>query len=62
MQSPSFSDKSNNYEQLVNKPTHDKGRIIDHFYVSPELKNLVDFTSMFKYYTDHSAFHIQIKN
>ena len=53
--------KMANFHQLVDKPTHTAGRTIDHLYVSPELKKHVEFTVMFKYYTDHSAFHVQIK-
>ena len=52
--------KRNNYHQLVQEPTQAAGRTIDHLYVSPALKDAIDLVTMFKYYSDHCAFHVKI--
>ena len=45
--------------QIVDEPTHQEGRLIDHCYVPLALKDNFDVQIMFKYYSDHAG--IQIK-
>ena len=43
------------FEQMVNKPTHDSGTIIDHVYVSQTVNTIqTDVTDCF--YSDHDCF------
>ena len=44
--------------QIVNRPTHTEGGIIDHCYVNTEWKNKIEVDYIFPYYTDHSGFCI----
>ena len=43
--------QSMGFKQMVNKPTHDSGTIIDHVYVTNSLKIVTDVTDC--YYSDH---------
>ena len=47
--------------QMISQPTHHEGRILDQLYVSKEFKDKIDFTVQFKYFSDHAAFQIKIK-
>lgn len=47
--------------QMVECPTHQAGRIIDHIYVSSEFMNYIELNVMFKYYSDHAALQIKFK-
>ena len=47
--------------QMVNEPTHVEGRTLDHLYVSSELYDKVTIDVQFKYYSDHSALQIKLK-
>ena len=46
--------------QLVTKPTHDKGRCIDHCYVPLDMKNKVVVEQHSRYYSDHDALCINL--
>jgi endonuclease/exonuclease/phosphatase family metal-dependent hydrolase len=48
------------FEQLVNKSTHDRRRTIDHCYVSKELKNNTKLKQYSPYYSDHDALCITV--
>ena len=46
-----------NYALVVTKPTHIKGNLIDHIYISNSLISMLDFeiTTVTIYYSDHAA-------
>ena len=46
---------SQGLKQMVKRPTHIGGGMIDHCYVSHELKDSVKIDYFFTYYTDHAA-------
>ena len=46
---------TNNLKQMINSPTHEKGRIIDHFYCPSLLEDIVDVKLVYPFFTDHSA-------
>ena len=46
---------SNNMKQMIDSPTHEKGRIIDHFYCPSLLEDFVDVKLVYPFFTDHSA-------
>ncbi len=48
----------NNLKQLVSFPTHDKGNILDHLYVSSYLANNVSHTHHYLYFSDHDCHNI----
>ena len=48
-------------ENLVTQPTHDKGRIIDHFYVPKDLKDKFKLTIHSPYYSDHDALCVKFE-
>ena len=52
--------KKSNLVQIVQQPTHQEGRTIDHIYVSSNVKNRINFKVVFKYFTDHAALQIKI--
>ena len=52
--------KKKNMVQLIDGPTHEAGRTIDHLYVSDQAKECIEFSTVFKYYTDHAAIQIKI--
>ena len=41
--------------QIVNRPTHVEGGIIDHCYVNADWKYSIKIDYIFPYYTDHAA-------
>ena len=43
------------YSQLIQTPTHNRGRIIDHLYVHESLINHINFKLHYPYYSDHAA-------
>ena len=46
--------RSQGFKQMVNKPTHDSGKIIDHVYMSQTLHTMqTDVTDC--YYSDHDC-------
>ena len=47
--------------QVINQPTHKEGRTLDHLYLSEQLKEKLEYDIQFKYYTDHSAIQMKIK-
>ena len=51
--------KEKKLSQIVESPTHQAGRIIDHLYVSSEFMNCIELNVMFKYYSDHAALQIK---
>ena len=52
--------KSIDLHQIVQEPTHEEGRTIDHIYATQQLKSRISVTNVFKYFTDHSAFQIKL--
>ena len=46
--------------QIVNRPTHIEGGIIDHCYVKADWKNAIGVDYIFPYYTDHAAICISL--
>ena len=50
------------FEQLINEPTHDKGRMIDHCYVPVSVKDKIQVGTHSPYYTDHDAICISFKS
>ncbi len=51
----------NNLKQLVSLPTHDKGNIIDHLYVSYDLANTASHSHHYLYFSDHDCLAMSIK-
>ncbi len=51
----------NNLEQLVSMPTHDKGNILDHLYVSLDLVNNVSLSHHSLYFSDHDCLVVNIQ-
>ena len=49
-------------QEMIHEPTHHAGRTIDHLYVSPSLVEKLEVKLMFKYYSDHAAMQIKLKN
>ena len=47
---------------MVKSPTHDKGRIIDHFYVPKEVSEKMLVKLAYPYFTDHAAICIKFVN
>ena len=54
--------KKENYSQLIMKPTHTEGNILDHAYVRDKQK-VLKFTAevQTKYYTDHRGLALIVK-
>ena len=48
------------FDQLVKVPTHDRGNIIDHVYVSPGLKGRVMVDKTCVYHSDHDLLTIKV--
>ena len=46
---------SKGLEQLINVPTHEKGRTIDHLYITKESKERIAVKVTYPYYSDHAA-------
>ncbi len=51
----------NNLKQLVSLPTHDKGNILDHLYVSFDLANNVSHSHHCLYFSDHDCLAMTIQ-
>ncbi len=51
----------NNLKQLVSLPTHDKGNIIDHLYVSFDVANNVSHSHHYLYFSDHDCLAMSIQ-
>ena len=49
-------------QEMIHEPTQIAGRTIDHLYVSPNLVEKLEVKLMFKYYSDHAAMQIKLKN
>ena len=49
-----------NFNQLVMKPSHERGNIIDHVYVSPGLQGRVKVEKTCMYYSDHDLLTIKV--
>ena len=47
--------------QMIDIPTQQEGGTIDHLYLSKDLEELVEIKIMFKYFSDHAAFQLKIK-
>ena len=47
--------ESNDLNQLITQPTHDKGRTIDHFYSPKWLIDNLDIQVIYPFFTDHAA-------
>ena len=41
--------------QMINSPTHEKGRTIDHFYCPNTLSDIVNVNLVYPFFTDHAA-------
>ena len=53
--------QDNKFEQLIEKPTHIGGNIIDHLYVNPQMKDLsVQILQKPVPYSDHYALYLKI--
>ena len=50
------------YEQLVKVPTHNRGNIIDHVYVSPGLQGRVEVDKTCVYFSDHDLLTIKVSS
>ena len=48
------------FSQLVEEPTHDKGNIIDHVYVSEDLLHRATCDLHYVYYSDHQVVCVNI--
>jgi hypothetical protein len=46
--------------QIVQEPTHEDGRTLDHFYVPNRWKDSINLNVEFKYYSDHAALSIEL--
>ena len=46
--------------QIVNRPTHIEGGIIDHVYIMKNMKDIIEVNYMFPYYTDHISICLSI--
>ena len=46
--------------QMVEEPTHEDGRTIDHFYVPNAWKESINLIVEFKYFSDHAALSIEL--
>ena len=46
--------------QVVQEPTHEDGRTLDHFYVPNGWKDSINLNVEFKYYSDHAALSIEL--
>ncbi len=51
----------NSMKQLVSLPTHDKGNILDHLYVSLDLVNVVSHSHHYLYFSDHDCLAMSIQ-
>ena len=49
-----------NFNQFVMKPSHERGNIIDHVYVSPGLQGRVKVEKTCMYYSDHDLLTIKV--
>ena len=55
--------RASGYQQLVNEPTHDCGRVIDHIYISPSLNvNNLKMEKRSVYFSDHDAIFVKFDN
>ena len=53
---------NNGFEQLVEKPTHDMGHILDHIYVNADLSNMgVEIFQKPVHFSDHDVIFLKIK-
>ena len=48
-------------QQIVQEPTQEAGRILDHCYVSKDLCGKVQLKCVFKYFSDHAALQIKFQ-
>ena len=46
--------------QVVQEPTHEDGRTLDHLYVPNGWKDSINLNVEFKYYSDHAALSIEL--
>ena len=46
--------------QVVQEPTHEDGRTLDHLYVPNSWKDSINLNVEFKYYSDHAALSIEL--
>lgn len=58
-----FLDYLTDYKQVVNKPTHISGSLIDHIYVRNNLFNIFDIQVLVKnvYFSDHEAIKLRLQ-
>ena len=49
-----------NLQQMIQEPTHEAGRTLDHLYLSPNLVEKLEVKLVFKYYSDHAAMQIKL--
>ena len=47
--------------QMITRPTHERGRTIDHFYVPHNMHDLFEISYTYPYFTDHAALCVKIK-
>ena len=47
--------KSKDLCQMIDSPTHEKGRMIDHFYCPDALSDIVNVKLVYPFFSDHSA-------
>ena len=54
--------ENNGFEQLIKKPTHDMGHILDHIYVNDYLSDMgVEIFQKPVHFTDHDVIFLKIK-
>ena len=53
--------ESQNFSQLVNQPTHDGGRTLDHCYASRNISDKICLKFHSPYYSDHDALCISVE-
>ena len=53
--------ESENFNQLITQPTHDKGRTIDHFYSPDWLTETLEIQVVYPFFTDHAAICVKFK-
>ncbi len=50
-----------NFKQIIKKPTHEKGGLIDHIYINKSLQEKKSFSSQRSvYYSDHDCITLHI--
>ena len=48
------------FQQVVKEPTHEKGGLLDHVYISQELIEKISVTILHVYFSDHPVLHVKI--